>query len=107
MPKGTVIKVVNPGDPPLEVIKQIGGCKRIVTSSLHGMIVSDAFGLPRRVEMCARLAKDGGDFKFRDYSASIQTKWEPGKMAEASRFRVEDLKFAVYDAFRALGKALK
>jgi pyruvyltransferase len=106
MPKGTVIKVIDPGGDPLNVLRQVGGCKRIVTSSLHGMIVSDAFGIPRRVEVAKTLAKDGGDFKFRDYSASIQTKWEPGKMSEASRFRVEDVKFAIYDAYRALGKEL-
>jgi len=107
MPPGTVIKVINPGDDVLEVVRQIGSCRRIVTSSLHGMIVADAFGLPRRVEMSKANVKDGGDFKFRDYSASIQTKWEIGKMTEASRFRVEDVKFQVYDAFRALGRELR
>jgi|SRR5208337_555648 len=107
MPPGTVILPINPGDDPLTVLRQIGGCRRIVTSSLHGMIAADAFGIPRRVEMCSKLAKDGADFKFRDYSASIQTKWEPGKISEASRFRVEDVKFAVYDAFRALRSELK
>ena len=107
MPPGTVIKVINPGDHPLDVVRQIGSCKRIVTSSLHGMIVADAFGLPRRVELAKALTKDGGDFKFRDYSASIQMGWEPGKIAEASRFRVEDIKFSVYDAFRALSRELK
>ena len=100
-------KVINPSDDPLTVLRQIGACKRIVTSSLHGMIVADAFGLPRRVEICPAMAKDGGDFKFRDYSASIQMPWEMGKMQEASRFRIDDVKFAVYDAYRELGKALK
>jgi hypothetical protein len=107
MPAGTVIKAINPSDDPIEVLKQIGACRRIVTSSLHGMIVSDAFGIPRRVEVCPALARDGGDFKFRDYSASIQMNWEAGKMGEPSQFRVEDVKFAVYDAYRALRKALK
>jgi hypothetical protein len=107
MPAGTTIKVMDPGDDALEILRQIGACKRMVTSSLHGMIASDGFGIPRRVEMCPKLTRDGGDFKFRDYSASIQTKWEPGKMLEASRFRVEDLKFAVYDAYKELGRALK
>ena len=107
MPSGTSIKVINPGDHPLEVLRQIGACRRLVTSSLHGMISADAFGIPRRVEMAEANAKDGGDFKFRDYSASIQMRWEPGRMAEASRFRVEDVKFQIYDAFRALGRELK
>ena len=101
------VKVINPGDHPLSVITQIGQCRRLVTSSLHGMIVADAFGMPRRVEMSKANLKDGGDFKFRDYSASILTPWEPGKMIEVSRFRVEDLKFQIYDAFRALSRELK
>lgn len=101
------IKVIDPGDHPLAVIAQIGQCRRLVTSSLHGMIVADAFGMPRRVEMSKANLKDGGDFKFRDYSASIQTAWETGKMVEVSRFRVEDVKFQIYDAFRALSRELK
>lgn len=100
-------KVINPSDDPLTVLRQIGACRRIVTSSLHGMIVADAFGLPRRVEICPAMAKDGGMFKFRDYSASIQMPWETGKMQEASRFRVEDVKFSVFDAYRALAKMVK
>jgi pyruvyltransferase len=107
MPPGVTVKVINPCDHPLEVIKQIGSCRRLVTSSLHGMIVADAFGIPRRVEIAKAMAYDGGTFKFRDYSASIQTKWEPGTMIQASYFRVEDLKFQVYDAFRMLNRGLK
>lgn len=107
MPPGATIQVINPSDEPLDVLRQIGACRRMVTSSLHGMIASDAFGIPRRVEICKALGRDGGDFKFRDYSASIQTRWEPGVMTEASRFRVEDVKFAVYDAFRSLSKEVK
>jgi pyruvyltransferase len=107
IPAPHTVKIISPSDDPLVVLRQIGACRRIVTSSLHGMIVADAFGIPRRVEICPAMARDGGDFKFRDYSASIQTPWEPGKMREASRFRVEDVKFAVYDAYRELGKVLE
>jgi len=100
-------KVIDPSWDPLKVIAWIGSCKRIVTSSLHGMIVADAFQIPRRVEICPLMERDGGDFKFRDYSASIQTPFETGKMIEASAFRVEDAQFAVYDAYQELGARLK
>jgi hypothetical protein len=100
-------KIINPADDPLDVIRQIGSSRRIVTSSLHGMVLADAFGgIPRRVEICPAMLKDGGDFKFRDYSASIQTPFEEGRMQEASRFRIEDVKFALYDAYQELGDAL-
>jgi pyruvyltransferase len=107
MPQHTTIRVIDPADNPLDVVRQIGACRRMVTSSLHGMIVSDGFGIPRRVEVAKTLAKDGGDFKFRDYSAALGFKWEPGKMIEVPRAKVEDMKFAVYDAYRALKGELK
>ena len=100
-------KVIDPSDDPLEVLRQIGSCRRIVTSSLHGMIVADSFGeIPRRVEICPAMLRDGGDFKFRDYSASIQTDFKEGIMIEPSRFRVDDVKFAIYDAYQELGRLL-
>lgn len=107
MPPGTSIRVIFPGEPVLDVLRAIGSCRRIVTSSLHGMIVADAFGIPRRAEISPTLAKDGGDFKFRDYSASIKMPFEPGKMAEPYRHHVEDLKFATYDVYREVKALLK
>jgi hypothetical protein len=107
IPERYTCKVINPHDEPLDILRQIGACRRVVTSSLHGMITADAFGIPRRVEICSKLEKDGGTFKFRDYSASIQTPFEVGKMTEPSRFRIEDVQFAVFDAYQALGVMLK
>lgn len=102
IPRKHSVRIIHPSQDPLTVIREIGACNRIVTSSLHGMILADAFGIPRRVEYSPQLDKDGGTFKFRDYSASLRMPFEPGKMAEPSRLRVEDLKFAVYDAYRDL-----
>ena len=108
IPKPHTTKVILPDGDPIEILKQIGACRRIVTSSLHGAIVADAFGgIPRRVEICKAMEKDGGDFKFRDYSASIQTPFEVGKMIEPSRFRIDDVKFSVWDAYQALRSELK
>jgi hypothetical protein len=100
-------KAIDPSDDPLEVVRQIGSCRRIVASSLHGMIVADSFGIPRRVEVCKAMERDGGMFKFEDYSASIKTPFETGKMGEPLRVHVEDVKFAVWDAYRELGRALR
>ena len=105
--KPYITKVINPSGDPLEVLRQIGACRKIVTSSLHGMIAADAFAIPRRVEMCSAMEKDGGLYKFKDYSASIQTPLEIGKVTAPSRFRVEDRKFEIYDAYRALKDAIR
>jgi|SRR5271166_6853900 len=99
MPKGTTILAIDPKEDPLTVLRKIGSCRRIVTSSLHGMIVADAFGMARKVEICPRMMKDGGDFKFRDYCASIHMAFKNGVMQEAPRPRVEDLKSQIYDAY--------
>ncbi|MFC8598557.1 polysaccharide pyruvyl transferase family protein [Isoptericola sp. NPDC057191] len=51
------------------VVRELLSCKRIVTSSLHGLIVADAYGIPN-----AWLASDsprGGVYKFYDYFASV------------------------------------
>lgn len=104
----TSVLIISPREEPLTVLRKIGSCRRIVTSSLHGMIVADAFGgIPRRVELCAALDKEGGDFKFRDYSAAIKTPFEAGKMMEPRRFLVDDAKFAIYGAYQALAEQLK
>jgi pyruvyltransferase len=102
-------RVINPRGAPLTVVAEIGACRRIVTSSLHGMITADAFGIPRRVEISPKLlnATEGGDFKFRDYSASINTLFEPGKMTQPSRWAIEDAKYSIFDAYKVLEKEMQ
>ncbi len=108
IPKEFSTKLINVSDDPIEVVKQIGSCRRIVTSSLHGVIVADSFGgIPRRIEQCDKMLADGGLFKFKDYSESIKTPFELGKMIEPSRFHVEDVKFSIYDAYRELSDLIR
>jgi hypothetical protein len=104
----STVRIISPRFDPLTVVAEIGACKRIVTSSLHGMITADAFGIPRRVELASALQNEteGGDFKFRDYSASIRDAFEPGKMTIPTRWDIEDAKHSVFDAFKFLEKEL-
>jgi hypothetical protein len=98
--------VIDPQDDPLTVVRTIGECKKIVSSSLHGVILADAFGIPRRIEYCSQFDKEGGLFKFQDYSASIRTPLEVGKLTVANRFYVEDRKHELFDLFQGLGATL-
>lgn len=51
---------------PEEFIDQINKCDYIVSSSLHGLILADAYGIPNCwVKLSNNLV--GGDFKFKDY----------------------------------------
>ncbi len=99
--------VINPADNPLKVIRQIGSCKKIVSSSLHGLIVADAFGIPRRFETTPRFDREGGLFKFEDYSASINAPFEIGTLYQANSHLVDDRKHEIWDAYKALGIALR
>lgn len=53
-----------------DIINQICSCERIVSSSLHGMILSDAYGIPN-VHMACSDSIEGGDFKYKDYISGV------------------------------------
>lgn len=54
-------------------INQICECEFILSSSLHGIIIADAFGIPSaRVSFTNKIT--GGDFKFQDYSLTVDRK---------------------------------
>ena len=53
-----------------DVIDQICSCEKILSSSLHGIIVSDAYQVPNCwVELTGNIS--GGHFKYLDYAASV------------------------------------
>jgi pyruvyltransferase len=58
---------INPLDPVEHIIDQIASCSAIVSQSLHGLIVSDAYGVPN-AWLYRPLAE--GTLKFIDYFAS-------------------------------------
>jgi len=54
----------------LDLIDQVNRCENIVSSSLHGLIVADAYGIPSKwVKISDDIVGDG--FKFHDYYQSI------------------------------------
>lgn len=98
--------IIRPSQDPLEVLRQIGSCRKIVASSLHGIILADAFGIPRRTEMTERFAREGGDFKFRDHCAAVGVPFKVGVTQEAPRAKVQDRQHELFDMLEDAGRRL-
>ena len=99
-------KIIRVRDDPLEVIKEIGRCKKIVSSSLHGIILADAFGIPRRIEIAPRMIthkyQEGGLFKWMDYSASLGVKLQVGITQEIDRNIIQEIQYELFDIFEEI-----
>lgn len=85
------MRTINVFDPVEKVVDDICGCDAILSSSLHGLIVADAYGVPSRwMRVTDRLCGDGT--KFRDYYASIGIEnAEPMEFLQAVIEPVDDI----------------
>lgn len=54
-----------------DVINQINSCKKTISSSLHGIIVSHAYGIPSLWCELGIAPLSGDDIKFEDYFSSV------------------------------------
>lgn len=99
-------KIIRVEDDPLKVIAEIGKCKKIVSSSLHGIILADAFNIPRRIEISPRMLshphQEGGLFKWEDYSASLNMKLEIGVTQEIDHNLIIEKQHELFDAFETI-----
>jgi pyruvyltransferase len=78
--RGCVIEVQ---DSATNVINQVAQCDLIVSSSLHGIIVSDALGIPNVwIELSDKVL--GSGFKFWDYNSSIDYEQGAVNVTEAT-----------------------
>ena len=76
-----------------EVVEKIVSCDRIISSSLHGIICADAYGIPA-LWLHGSDKPKGDGFKFRDYFSSVG---RPDK--EPIRVQVETPRVALEDKF--------
>ncbi len=65
-----------------EVLKSIAGCERVLSSSLHGLIFADAFGVPN-AWFTASERLIGGRHKFDDYYSAFGLRCDPVPIADA------------------------
>ena len=93
-------QLISPLDPPTKVITRIAQCKRIISSSLHGIVVADAYGIPRQAELFPQASIEGGDFKYRDYASIYNTHPHFGEMWQAPRGLVKSIQDDLLRALR-------
>lgn len=74
---------------PSRVIQQISACDLVLSSSLHGVVVADSYGIPALwdIPLGSML---GGDFKYRDYESAAV----PGRSRRASFLALDSLSSA-------------
>lgn len=69
-----------------EFINQLKSVHKIVSSSLHGLIAADAYGIPNaRISLRNNIV--GGDFKYQDYALSVNRKyWKANAITKETNF---------------------
>jgi len=67
---GPGVRLIDLGTPDVEgVIEAMLSCRRIVTGSLHGLIMADAYGIPSA--FVKSYTARGGEYKFFDYFSTV------------------------------------
>lgn len=79
------IRIISPYLDIHEFSKQVSSCEMILSSSLHGLILSDSLGIPnRRFILSDKIL--GGDFKYHDYYSGVNSiAPDPIKLDQLSR----------------------
>lgn len=97
--------------PPLETLRVIGECEYIASSSLHGLIAADCYGIPNvRLRVGPHLDKTNS--KFLDYAAAIERPdiaavQVPDSGCLDDIFEYSDAGFAYFSKIPAVAQALE
>jgi hypothetical protein len=84
--------LIDPRQSVYKVAEEIGACRRLITSSLHGAVVADAYQVPRQLEQPPDpTGKEGGTYKFRDYATLYDNDPHFGEIWTAPRNKVEKI----------------
>ena len=98
-------RLIDVGGDPIAVTREIASCRRIVSSSLHGLVAADSLGIERRWEP-APGHRSGGDFKFHDYATALGVTLERDRWDTAPASVVDALCRGLRDVFREIPSVL-
>lgn len=76
---GASVRVIDVRQSAAAATKEIAACSVVLTSSLHGLVVADAYGIPA-AWTALEPELNGADFKFRDYESVVSpgsTRYHP------------------------------
>ena len=89
---------LEPAGDALALIATAARCERIVTSSLHGLVLADALGIPSMWDPYATAP----GFKFSDYASAYGERIEPYRWRVADQVQVAEKKRALRDVMASL-----
>lgn len=90
------IVVIDPMGPIDAYIAKLTACRRIISSSLHGIVIAHAYGIPAAwVTISDRV--HGNGFKFRDYFSSLSIGSSDSKTLRADDEKIATMSLACFD----------
>ncbi|WP_169332247.1 polysaccharide pyruvyl transferase family protein [Henriciella marina] len=110
-------KLIRVSQSPKDFAREISRCKRILSSSLHGIIFSDAFKIPNaRIKLTNRVV--GADYKFSDYYSTTNrpsddfvdfrnSSKEKCLISSLSRCSVAEYRFSLCDIESCISDSLR
>lgn len=94
--------VINPLERPMEVLRKVWRCKRIVSSSLHGIIAAHAYGIPAAwVKFGGKLT--GDDVKFHDHALAVGLPQMPLSTVDDPEFTLPVFTDKISEVLRGIG----
>mgnify|MGYP003669566483 CR=1 FL=1 len=76
-------RIISVQQSPESFVNEISSCENIISSSMHGLILADAYAIPnKRIILSDNIF--GGDFKFEDYYSTTDTPDEKGAFLSLS-----------------------
>ena len=79
--------VISPLGDPVQCARKIAECETIISSSLHGLIAADSFGIPnRQIILSDKIV--GGLFKYNDYYSVFNKTAKPLTFSDLLNYSV-------------------